>query len=653
MRLRILVVSIAVLLGLPAVFGQSADLQKDSLVLAALNGSWRFHPGDDAAWASPAFNDSTWSLIRASDGWASQGYKRYAGVGWYRIAVTLPAQHGPLAFYVTECDVSCQYFANGQLIGSKGDLPPHLQQVTGYRSVYTIPESLTRASTLVLAVRVWAPIRGGGSIGGMVESQLGAVGPTRTIQRLEGYELAWENTLTTIEVFGNLIAGLASMVLFLLRRKEREYLWFGLFLLVWSAFNVLQTCTLFYALPLFPSTICLDLLFGAGLYLPFEFYLSFFKLRRNAVYIVGAFSSIAMTVSHIANASMPSYGWSMSIRGSGIAMWACILLMLGRAWRTRGSEALALLIPESFRFIDFCLTLLAASGLATQHSFVMRFHNYYNNGVRWPFPIDGSQFVGDLTNLVVLILLIRRYALSRQDEERFESELEAARTVQSVLVPAETPSIAGFEIEAVYFPAGQVGGDFFQIIATPGGGALVTIGDVSGKGMPAAMTVSLLVGTLRTLAHYTQSPGEILAAMNQRMMSRSAGGFTTCLVLRVDPGGELIAANAGHVPAYVGGHELALENGLPLGLLDGATYRESRINIDQGQAITLVTDGVPEARNSHKELFGFERTASVSNESANAIAQTALSFGQEDDVTVVRLTYKPGSAHNAAAALAL
>ena len=81
------------------------------------------------------------------------------------------------------------------------------------------------------------------------------------------------------------------------------------------------------------------------------------------------------------------------------------------------------------------------------------------------------------------------------------------------------------------------------------------IGDVSGKGMPAAMTVSLLVGTVRTLAHYTQSPGEILTAMNQRMLARSQGGFTTCLVLRLDANGKLTVANAGHLAPYINGSE--------------------------------------------------------------------------------------------------
>src|SRR5208283_288546 len=112
--------------------------------------------------------------------------------------------------------------------------------------------------------------------------------------------------------------------------------------------------------------------------------------------------------------------------------------------------------------------------------------------------------------------------------------------------------------------AGEVGGDFFQFLPIRSGGVLVVIGDVSGKGMPAAMTVSLLVGTVRTLAHYTQSPREILAAMNQRMLARSQGGFTTCLVLRADADGTLTAANAGHLSPYLDGAEFAAGDGIEI-----------------------------------------------------------------------------------------
>ena len=222
-----------------------------------------------------------------------------------------------------------------------------------------------------------------------------------------------------------------------------------------------------------------------------------------------------------------------------------------------------------------------------------------------------------------------------------KSELEAAREVQKVLVPAESPAVPGFQIESVYQPAGEVGGDFFQILPIASGGVLLVIGDVSGKGMPAAMTVSLLVGTIRTLADYTQSPSEILHAMNERMLARSHGGFTTCLVLRVGSGGLLTAANAGHIPPFKNREELAIDNGLPLGLSAESAYGESTLQLRPNDRLTLLTDGVVEARNRNGELFGFERTAEISAGTVEEITHAAQSFGQEDDITVLTLTYAP------------
>jgi serine phosphatase RsbU (regulator of sigma subunit) len=172
---------------------------------------------------------------------------------------------------------------------------------------------------------------------------------------------------------------------------------------------------------------------------------------------------------------------------------------------------------------------------------------------------------------------------------------------------------------------------------------LAVIGDVSGKGMPAAMTVSLLVGTVRTLVHYTQSPGEILAAMNQRMLSRSNGGFTTCLVLRADPDGTLTVANAGHLAPYLDAEELQIESGLPLGLAAGTVYTDAKFQLEAGSQLTLMTDGVLEATNSAGELFGFDRTAAISTQSAEEIARSAQQFGQDDDITVLTLAFAPAA----------
>src|SRR3984957_4683381 len=158
----------------------------------------------------------------------------------------------------------------------------------------------------------------------------------------------------------------------------------------------------------------------------------------------------------------------------------------------------------------------------------MRLHTvtYYATvgGWQWPYPTSALTLAG----IATLVIFIRDLIRDRRDKQRMAAELAAGRAVQHVLIPEEVPAIPGFIVQSVYKPFGEVGGDFFQVLpinALPinnnsaSGGVLVIIGDVSGKGMPAAMTVSLLVGTVRTLAHYTQSPGEILAAMNERMLA--------------------------------------------------------------------------------------------------------------------------------------
>jgi serine phosphatase RsbU (regulator of sigma subunit) len=241
--------------------------------------------------------------------------------------------------------------------------------------------------------------------------------------------------------------------------------------------------------------------------------------------------------------------------------------------------------------------------------------------------------------------LVLRFARSRRDEERQASEPEAAGAVQQVLVPADVPAIPGFQIQSAYMPAGQVGGDFFQIIPLLTGGVLVAIGDVSGEGLPAAMMVTLLIGRLQAPAEASNSPAEILKGLNRRLHARSRGGFTTCLILRADSDGTLTVANAGHISPYRNGAEMVVESGLPLGLSEDATYSESRFRLEKNEQLTLMTDGVVEARGQGGELFGFVRSQAISNRPAEDIARVAQSFGQEDDISVISVTRIPVIEH--------
>jgi hypothetical protein len=245
-------------------------------------------------------------------------------------------------------------------------------------------------------------------------------------------------------------------------------------------------------------------------------------------------------------------------------------------------------------------------------------------------------YVGFIT---VSVSGARRYAKAQLDKAALESEMTAAREVQRVMVPEVLPPISGYSIQSVYRPAAEVGGDFFQVIPLPSGRTLVVIGDVSGKGLRAAMIVSMIVGMLRTVSSFTEEPAAILGELNRRLFGRTHGGFATCLIVRVDEQGRLTVANAGHPPPYLNGAETAFPGSMPLGMMEDAAYEQSAIDMRVGDETVLVTDGVAEAQNAQHVLLGFPRVESLLREGASPkhVAEVAQEFGQADDLTIISL----------------
>ena len=174
------------------------------------------------------------------------------------------------------------------------------------------------------------------------------------------------------------------------------------------------------------------------------------------------------------------------------------------------------------------------------------------------YHFDMRSILETLLFVTLVFTVAREQYLERRRQARMEMEVRSAREVQQVLVPETVPAVPGFAIDSVYKPAAELGGDFFQVISLPDASTLMVIGDVSGKGLKAAMTVSLIVGTLRTLADYTQEPAEILQGMNRRLCGRVQDGFASCVVLRLKPNGEATIANAGHLAPFRDGEELPL-----------------------------------------------------------------------------------------------
>jgi len=211
-----------------------------------------------------------------------------------------------------------------------------------------------------------------------------------------------------------------------------------------------------------------------------------------------------------------------------------------------------------------------------------------------------------------------------------------------MLIPTQLPSNKIFSLDSAYLPINGVGGDFFQALPLKDESMLIVVGDVSGKGLQAAMNASSLVGALRNeLSH---DPATVLAHLNQVMLGVSNGptaSFATCLCARIYPNGKMTIANAGHLSPYRDGREMELAPDLPLGVIPSIAYEQATFQLKPGDRLTFLSDGVVEAANPKGELFGFERTQQVSHEPARYIAQTAQRFGQTDDITVVSLYFVP------------
>ena len=621
--------------------------------MTLLGGQWQFHLGDDPAWAAPGYDDSGWEKLAVDKPWGDQGHFAKDGFAWYRKHVLLPpngAVPSQLAILVPAVEDTYQLYWNGQLVGTYGALPP---RPLWYFDLRPHTWGLGPAQSGVLAVRVWkspfASSDDGHQGGFYAPALLGSPNAIAAAMGMVDYRWLRGRQVT----FGlESLYGLVAVLGFLVWLRDKSQ-WLAFWMAMFAASRPLALILLSLKLPI-------SMVIGMGLNQPVYvlgdvslWYVLLWLLDlRSETRLVRLTKVLAIIeFSEAVVDGLLSFGFAVPHP----LPWQVLdlaLMPLVTALELYPFYLIGLAVVRK-RNLDLSRWIVAVLAFAGRTIFVTMIS--FSQGSRfthWTFyrkigapmftvlgnPVNARTLVDTLL-LVALVYAVYRYsAENRKHQARMEEEIRNARVVQQVLIPEAIPAVPGFKVESVYKPADEVGGDFFQIIPLPGGGVLAVIGDVSGKGMPAAMTVSLLVGTLRTLAHYTQSPAEMMAAMNQRMLARSQGGFTTCLILRADPDGKVAIANAGHLAPYRKNKELVVDYGLPLGLEANATYKETTAQLGENEQLTLVTDGVVEARNRSGELFGFERTAAIATDTAESIAQAAQAFGQQDDITVLTLS---------------
>ncbi len=435
-----------------------------------------------------------------------------------------------------------------------------------------------------------------------------------------------------------------ALALFLSQRQHTEYLWIFVLGVCSAAFAPFLYLAISRNIPdrVWATTVILGFTFNLALLLMVQAFLRkpfgwFLWLVTVVTLLVGGANSIGDMYGLLPAAVAIFF----STIPDAIIYAVIVPILLLRQLRRGDREAGILLIPMLFFSLSNYANVALGILQFIPRTRTVAFHvsdqiNAFHVGILYVS-------VGDLGRLSfylsLAIIVVLRATRTSREQAILEGEMAAAAEVQQIIVPEKAENIPGFAIESVYRPAKQVGGDFFQILPSPNGGLFLVVGDVAGKGLPAAMLVSVLVGAIRTAAAYSQSPSEVLAQLNERLVGRTHGGFSTALAARIAADGQVTIANAGHLSPYIDGREIELPGAVPLGIVSDNTYEATQFLLPPGSRLTFYSDGVVEAQNPRGELFGFERAKAISTQPAAAIVDAAMQFGQSDDITVVTIEH--------------
>ncbi len=554
-----------------------------------------------------------------------------ANVAWLRATVTSDQPISNPALLLKPDADDCTVFVNGQRAAGCASWPRTSIEARRWLLVH-LP-----AGPAQLAIRIVGPYGRAARLPRSGDMLLGSAHPLEDIRTAADAANLYLALPQTLLCLGELLGGVILLLAFRNDPSAREYLWFAAFLFLDGTMSLESVFNGVY--PLLPQTTSMltDALGMIGRYAPLVgFIAAFTRVRLNrwmrgyqillliAPVLIGL-PFLSQSLPWLPRISPRTFDWILLFVQLPFVVGSLTFL----AWKWRGGNREAGLLLPSF---------LLASGIEVLGLTVPWFREYRVGRFGLEYD-DLSMFFFLLSIGPVLLFRHRRVSL---EQARVTAELDAAREVQERLV-TPPPAVPGFQIECVYQPAAQVGGDFYRVLEGEDGEVVVVVGDVSGKGLAAAMTVSAIIGSLRTLS--PGAPAEILRTLNRSLTGNLRGGFVTCLVVRLRPDGSCTIANAGHLAPYLDGREITVEFDLPLGLSAASRYPETTLTLPPAARLTLLSDGVVEARNSAGELFGFDRAAAISTQSAENIARVASTYGQEDDITVLTLTLAGAPVH--------
>ena len=623
---------------------------------APVDGDWQFHLGDDPRWSQPDLDDSHWESIQADRPWGAQGHASYAGFAWYRRHVQIvPTSSVPVQYQllIPQARDAYEVYWNGKLVGQYGKVPPH---PWWYYSYFARSFPLSGNNSGVLAIRMWkAPLNAFASAdaGGFVYDPPQIGGPDSIEYASDFFEWTalrsslFNYSLVLLRVF----IAVLCMVLWFKNRSDQLLVWVSIFTATPVALDMLDYLFRFPIPYQFARAVNQPLyaLYSVSLWF---LLIALLQLNNRERWVRGTKGLAILTLAAGALDGILAVFWGSAtpwMQWTDGVLCAFILcaetfpfLLIALAFRHK-LNASRWLVALSALVLEMIHAVADTGALGRRFTHWTLFANLIEAPL---FSLQGVEFTPEkITSLALfaaILFAVYRYILEQQARRTaLEREMQSAREIQQVLIPDVLPQLKGFALSSAYTPALEVGGDFFQIIPNEDGSAIVSIGDVSGKGLKAAMNVSMIVGVLRAEAGTTASPAAILTSLNRCLVGRMSGGFATGIVFRVDPDGTVTFANAGHLSPFLNGAEMPLLASLPLGLISYSDYSEEVVRLKPGDSLSLYTDGVLEARNhATGELYGFDRMAKMfaTLPTAQEACQAAIDFGQDDDITVLMLT---------------
>jgi hypothetical protein len=616
-----------------------------------LDGPWKFHVGDDPAWAQPGFDDSSWEEMDLTPGartgvalgWTAHGHRGYYGYAWYRLQIDVQGAKRSLALKMPDSfDDAYQVFVNGQRIGEFGKFKEHgVTAYPGLPSDFRLPKGV-RDGRITIAVRVWmdsaTPFNSPDAGGLRQPPELGYASAISDQVRLDWDDFGHAVGSGFLEMLVLVMALLMALALFWFDREEKSYLWLALvceasLLLIapvlitnFTTWMGLTEYIIIHDITAFPLRI--------GLWVLFWGY--WFRLRRMRALHYAVWPLVSILAIGTAMLRPPLYGTLVPVSAASflhpfvlivnLGLGVLLLLVAYRGfYKNKGEGGLA------------AAAVLLAVIANYQHELRLIHVPIYFNWLG--FRITLGQISTILSLLIITVMLLGRFVTAQRAKEQWKMEIAQARHIQQILIPNKLPELNDFHVDSEYRPMREVGGDFFQIVPKgKDGTSLIVFGDVTGKGLQAGMLVALIVGAIRSAAQHDTSPQRILEALNEQLCERGSSS-ATCMVMRFAPGGAVELANAGQLPPYLNGVEMQIEGALPLGILSGMDFPVTSFALEPGDSLLIMSDGVAEAQNAQGELFGFERIEEMlRNTTATAdIATAAQEFGQTDDILVLRV----------------